>query len=243
MSATATVCPWRMCRMGIVMQPDPTDPREAGGVLNPAATRGPDGQLYLLPRLVAAGNYSRIGLARVVFNRRGDPVGVERLGVVLEPQAPYELNPRTGGGVEDARVTHLAARGLYVMTYTAYGPAGPRIAAVVSHDLRRWRRTGLVRFAPHHGIDLGRHPAVRYCAGALLLDGRDPRQVLYRSARSLLAPRVAAERVGAVADVVFPTRLDARPDGQLDVYYGMAESRIGVARACLANLLAPAKAA
>ena len=71
---------------------------------------------------------------------------------------------------------------------------------------------------------------VRYCAGALLLDGRDPRQVLYHSARSLLAPRVAAERVGAVADVVFPTGLDARPDGQLDVYYGMAASRIGVAR-------------
>jgi beta-1,2-mannobiose phosphorylase / 1,2-beta-oligomannan phosphorylase len=90
-----------------------------------------------------------------VFNHRGDPVGVERLGVVLEPQAPYELNPRTGGGVEDARVTHLAARGLYVMTYTAYGPAGPRIAAAVSRDLRRWRRTGLVRFAPLHGRDLG----------------------------------------------------------------------------------------
>ena len=71
---------------------------------------------------------------------------------------------------------------------------------------------------------------VRYCAGALLLDGRDPRQVLYHSARSLLAPRVAAERVGAVADVVFPTGLDARPDGQPDVYYGMADSRIGVAR-------------
>ena len=84
---------------------------------------------------------------------------------------------------------------------------------------------------------------VRYCAGALLLDGRDPRQVLYRSARSLLAPRVAAERVGAVADVVFPTGLDARPDGPLDVYYGMADSRIGVARACLADLLTLAQAA
>src|SRR2546430_7867781 len=90
MGATTTVSPWRMRRLGIVMEPDPRDPREAGGVLNPAATRGPDGQLYLLPRLVAAGNYSRISLARVVF-QRGDPVGVERLGVVLEPQAPYEL--------------------------------------------------------------------------------------------------------------------------------------------------------
>ena len=80
MSTTTTVCPWRMRRLGIVMEPDPADPREAGGVLNPAATRGPDGQLYLLPRLVAAGNYSRIGLARVIFNRRSTPVGVEQPG-------------------------------------------------------------------------------------------------------------------------------------------------------------------
>jgi beta-1,2-mannobiose phosphorylase / 1,2-beta-oligomannan phosphorylase len=70
-----------------------------------------------------------------------------------------------------------------------------------------------------------------------------PRQVHYRRARSLLALRVAAERVGVVADAVFPTGLDARPAGQLDVYYGMADSRIGVARACLADLLTPVQAA
>src|SRR5947209_11061351 len=92
---------WDLCRLGILMEPDPADPYEAEGVLNPAVARGPDGQLYLLPRLVGPGNYSRIGLARVVFDRRGTPVGVHRLGVVIEPQAPYELNTQTGGGVED----------------------------------------------------------------------------------------------------------------------------------------------
>ena len=56
-----------------------------------------------------------------------EPVGVERLGVVLEPQAPYELNAHTGGGVEDPRVTYIAEHGLYVMTYTAFGEAGPRL--------------------------------------------------------------------------------------------------------------------
>jgi hypothetical protein len=39
------------------------------------------------------------------------------------------------------------------MTYTAFGPDSPRIAAV-SRDLVHWRRLGLVRFAPHHGIDV-----------------------------------------------------------------------------------------
>ena len=37
--------------------------------------------------------------------------------------------------------------------------------------------------------------------------------------------------------VVFPTGLDVRADGVLDVYYGMADSRIGVARAMLPELL------
>jgi beta-1,2-mannobiose phosphorylase / 1,2-beta-oligomannan phosphorylase len=344
------VFPWRVRRLGVVMEPNPTDPREAGGVLNPATARGPDGQLYLLPRLATVENYSRIGLARVVFNRRGDPVGVERLGVVLEPQAAYELNTRTGGGVEDPRVTHLAARGVYFMTYTAYGQAGARIAAAVSRDLVRWRRIGLVRFAPFHGLDLaaldnkdaalfpeptrapdgrlalalihrptfqtphvqvperrpsmwisyapldeitvGRHvvfgqhhllaapqqgwehvkvgggpPPLRvgegwlvfyhgvsvqatgdrrqatgerrlcYRAGVLLLDVEEPWRVLYRSGRSILAPRVPAEHHGVTPRVVFPTGWDVRSDNTIDLYYGMADSRIGVARTCLTHLL------
>ena len=194
MGATTTVSPWRMRRLGIVMEPDPADPREAGGVLKPAATRGPDGQLYLLPRLVAAGNYSRIGLARVIFNRRSTPVGVERLGVVLEPHAPYELNPDTGGGVEDARITSIAARRLYAMTYTAFGPAGPRITAAVSRDLAYWRRLGLGRFAPHHGIDLGgqeNKDAVLFPEPVRAPDGRLALALIHRPA----FPAAFAERV------------------------------------------------
>jgi beta-1,2-mannobiose phosphorylase / 1,2-beta-oligomannan phosphorylase len=145
---------WPLRRLGIVMEPDLADPREAAGVLNPAVARGPDGRLYLLPRLVASGNYSRIGLARVLSDPCGTPTGVQRLGVVLTPQAPYELNTQSGGGVEDPRVTYLAARGRYVMLYTAWGPSGPRIAAAVSRDLVHWRRTGLVQYAPLYGLDL-----------------------------------------------------------------------------------------
>ena len=50
------------------MEPEPGNPWEVEGVLNPAAARGRDGELYLFPRLVAQGNYSRIGIARVRFN-------------------------------------------------------------------------------------------------------------------------------------------------------------------------------
>ena len=88
----------------------------------------------------------------------------------------------------------------------------------------------------------GQQHGVRYSAGLLLLDGQDPRRILYRSAQSILAPEAAAERLGIVPRVVFPTGLDARPDGRLDIYYGMADTRIGVARAWLDGLLTPARA-
>ena len=65
---------FQMRRIGLVMEPEPGNALEVEGVLNPAAVRGPDGQLYLFPRLVARGNYSRIGIARVQFNDAGDPV-------------------------------------------------------------------------------------------------------------------------------------------------------------------------
>jgi beta-1,2-mannobiose phosphorylase / 1,2-beta-oligomannan phosphorylase len=37
-------------RLAMLMEPQPGDPHEAEGVLNPAAARGPDGKLYLFPR-------------------------------------------------------------------------------------------------------------------------------------------------------------------------------------------------
>jgi predicted GH43/DUF377 family glycosyl hydrolase len=131
---------YRLERLGVVMEPDPDDPREAWGVLNPAAARGPDGELYLFPRLVAEGNYSRIGRARVLFEDRL-PVGVARLGLALEPEKPWEEK-----GVEDPRITYLPELGRYVMAYTAYGRLGPRVALAVSSDLEQWERLGLVRF-------------------------------------------------------------------------------------------------
>ena len=140
-------------RLGTVMEPEPGNPNEVEGVLNPAAARGPDGNLYLFPRLVAAGNYSRIGIARVRFNAAGDPTGVERLGIALEPEADYELRSG-GGGCEDPRVTFVEPLGSYVMTYTAFSPEGPRIALAISKDLFRWQRLGLVNFTNYHaGVD------------------------------------------------------------------------------------------
>jgi predicted GH43/DUF377 family glycosyl hydrolase len=122
------------------MAPDGSE-EEAEGVLNPGVTRDPAGALLLFPRIVARGNVSRIGLAR----RTGE--GVERLGVVFAPAADYERRAAPGGhGCEDPRVTYVPELETYVMAYTAFGPAGARIAVAISKDAHVWQRLGLVRF-------------------------------------------------------------------------------------------------
>ena len=144
--------PYRLTRVGVVMTPEPGNADEAEGVLNPASGRGPDGELYLLPRLVAEGNVSRVGLARVVVED-GVPVAVEREGVVLQPDRGWERGAENAG-TEDPRTTWIEALGLHVMTYVAYGPLGPRTAVAVSEDLRDWRRLGPVLFRYQDDLDM-----------------------------------------------------------------------------------------
>jgi predicted GH43/DUF377 family glycosyl hydrolase len=349
--------PFLIHRLGVVMAPRPDDPQEAWGVLNPACARSPSGELFLFPRVVAEGNYSRVGIARVLFSPTGDPVDVERCGFALEPREPYEMNRYTAG-CEDPRVTYMRELGCYLMAYTGFGPTGARIAFARSTDLFHWTRLGPATFATERGVDFnlysnkdalifpefikdpqgrpaiglihrpdyfverhdvvapilpggitderpgmwlsycpvdqlddglvalptfrshhllaapaapweslkngggaapirtehgwltvfhgvsgqikpGRGPqdSVYYSAGALVLDGEDPRHILYRSSEPILIPESRDERTGMIDNVVFPTGLDARDGGRVDVYYGMADSRIGVGRLQLPGTL------
>jgi predicted GH43/DUF377 family glycosyl hydrolase len=340
--------PFQLQRLGVIMRGDAHNPDEALGVLNPAIARAPDGRLYMFPRVVAASNYSRIGIAEIIFDAAGEPANVERRGYVLEPTESYEQNMRAAG-CEDARITYVEPLHRYLMAYTAYGPLGARIALAESTDLLRWQRIGPVKFAfdpalrvdfdlydnkdavlfpelvndphghpalalihrpahvqgrvsvlpagvteerasiwisycaieqalvdsaalltwrdhtllatpvqpweetkigagtppirtPHgwlliyHGVagqileNVDHQPYVRYSAGALLLDIADPRTIIYRSPIPILAPETVDERAGIVPNVVFPTGIDLRENGRVDIYYGMADAAIGVAR-------------
>jgi predicted GH43/DUF377 family glycosyl hydrolase len=132
-------------RLGEIMRPQPDRPQEAWGVLNPGGVRASDGTMHLFPRAIAEGNYSRIEHARVLFER-DRPVGVERLGIALEPQEPYEVT-QGGGGVEDPRVVYVPLLKLFVMTYTAFVPSDAKIAVAVSEDLQTWKRLGVLHYA------------------------------------------------------------------------------------------------
>ena len=114
-------------------------------------SNAPDGTLYLLPRLVASGNVSRVGLARVEL-ADGVPTGVERAGVVLAPDEGWERGLHNAG-VEDPRVTSIPSLNTHVMTYVAYGPLGPKPALAVSQDLRHWQRLGPLHFEYQPDLD------------------------------------------------------------------------------------------
>lgn len=132
-------------RIGLIMSPDLTDPREFWGVFNPAVARAPDGRWRLLARITAEGNVSRLRSAEIVLDG-GVPVGVRRGEVVLAPDEPWERGGGRGG-VEDPRITWIDRLGLYVLTYTAQSPHGARAALAVSGDLVHWRRLGPLHFA------------------------------------------------------------------------------------------------
>ncbi|MDE3074504.1 MAG: glycosidase, partial [Chloroflexota bacterium] len=95
------------------------------------------------------------------------------------------------------------------------------------------RHGWLVIYHGVHGqLDPDSKQRLRYSAGALLLKARCPEEILYRSPHPVLAPE-SEEAEGIVPNVVFPTALDRRYDlgrpDRIDVYYGMADDRIGAA--------------
>jgi beta-1,2-mannobiose phosphorylase / 1,2-beta-oligomannan phosphorylase len=82
-----------------------------------------------------------------------------------------------------------------------------------------------------------------YSAGVMVLSKEHPQMIRYRSAEPVLTPVLPQECHGTVPHVVFPTGIDRRDDlglpNRFDVYYGMADYRIGVARLDLPDVLPP----
>ena len=136
-------------RLGLMMKPEPGNPLEVEGVLNPAVVRGPDSQLYLFPRLVARGNYSRIGIARVRFNEAGNPTGSalhwSRKRITSSGRTPAAVARIRASPLSNAQPLRDDLHGAFVQP--------PRIALALSEDLFCWQRLGLATFRPYRGIE------------------------------------------------------------------------------------------
>jgi beta-1,4-mannooligosaccharide/beta-1,4-mannosyl-N-acetylglucosamine phosphorylase len=98
----------------------------------------------------------------------------------------------------------------------------------------------------YHGI--ARHfGAGIYQGGVVLLDLDDPRTVIARSGNNILEPRELYETVGQVPNVVFPSGMIvddidsdgyATPGSTVRVYYGAADTCVGLALTTIDELLA-----
>jgi beta-1,2-mannobiose phosphorylase / 1,2-beta-oligomannan phosphorylase len=101
-------------------------------------------------------------------------------------------------------------------------------------------------FSLYHAVDAvevdGRF-AMTYSAGIVIHDIDQPHIVRYRSRSPILAPEHPDELHGVVNNVVFPTGIDVTGDREFDVYYGMADSRIGRAAVTLPPAAAAGKTA
>ena len=91
------------------------------------------------------------------------------------------------------------------MTYTAFGSRGPRIALALSGDLFHWKRLGLATFQPYDGLDFNG------------VNNKD----------ALVFPAPVSDRM---VNQPWPSFIVRSFRARFDVYYGMADSRIGVAR-------------
>ncbi len=102
----------------------------------------------------------------------------------------------------------------------------------------------------YHGVATHFGSANIYQAGVMLLDLKNPLQVIGRSRYNILEPRELYELVGQVPNVVFPSgaivaEVDADGFAQLDsrvfIYYGAADTGVGLATSTIAELLELAK--
>ena len=138
---------------------------EEYATFNPAAVTK-DGKVYLLYRAEDAtgeakiGHHtSRIGLAEsrdgLHFTRRGAPV--------LYPDKDAQASLEWTGGVEDPRIVETED-GTYVLTYTQWNRAIPRLAIATSRDLISWNKHGPA-FATSEG---GKYWNLESKSGAIL---------------------------------------------------------------------------
>ena len=214
-----------------------TVPEESQGVEDPRVTRL-DGT-YVMLYTAYDGARTQIAMAT-----SDDLVHWERHGIVLSSER--------FGNNKDAMLFPERFGGRACMMHRP----DPDIYLAFSEDLHHWTdhvRLMSPRFAwerqkigggappirteagwlvVYHGVD----EDLEYRLGVALLDLDDPTRVIARQAEPILEPATAWERAGDVNDVVFTCGALLR-DRELWVYYGAADTVIGLATGCVDDFL------
>lgn len=231
------------------LSPDPANyPEDEWGIEDPRIVFLPELDSYA----ITFTSYSPAGpLVSLALTR--DFASFERQGIIRPPDdKDAAFFPRRFAG--DWLLAHRPA----------HGAAPAHIMISRSPDLRTWTEptmllparegawwdAGKVGMGPppletsagwlfmYHGV---RHTAsgALYRVGLALLDRDDPTQILARTDDWVFGPEADYERVGDVPNVVFPSGWVLSSDGsQVLIYYGAADTVVGLASALLTDLLA-----
>ena len=241
------VTDWRIDPEPTILPDLVNHPEEVWGIEDPRITWIADQQEYT----IAYTAYS-LGGPGVSLAFTSDFKQVRRTGMIMSPDdKDAALFPRRFGG-----------RWVLIHRPVSYGrPA--HIWLSFSPDLKHWgdshimlearqgawwdaRKIGLCTppletaegwLIFYHGVRETAHGSL-YRLGAALVDLEDPRRVLLRGDQWLFGPEQNYERVGDVADVVFPCGLTLGDDGDaIHLYYGAADTSICLATASLREVL------
>ena len=229
--------------------PDPARyPEEMWGVEDPRITYVKETGEYL----IAYTAYSEAG-PLVSLARTTDFARFERLGPILPPDD------------KDAAVFPVRFDDKWTLLHrpaSAHAGVPAHIWLAHSPDLRHWgefrillraRRGGWwdankIGLSPppletpegwlvlYHGVRLTAGGCI-YRLGLALLERNNPAHVLRRSDEWVFSPKEEYERAGDVDDVVFPCGWILEPDNTVKMYYGAADTCIGLAEARLGDLI------
>lgn len=233
---------------GPTMEPEPDQyPEEIWGIEDPRLTWMVDLNLWA----VAYTAFS-VGGPLVSLATTSDFRSFTRIGPVMPPED------------KDAALFPVRFGGRYAMIHRpmpSHSGVGAHIWISWSPDLMHWgehriliraRRGGWwdankIGLSPpplrtdegwlilYHGVRSTASGAI-YRLGLALLDLENPERVIYRSDEWIFEPEADYERFGDVDKVVFPCGW-VEVDGEVRIYYGAADSRIGLATARVADLL------
>jgi len=212
------------------------------------------------PRITYVEELGRYAVAYTAFGKGGPGVALaltetfrqfERCGLVMQPDD------------KDAALLPRRIDGSFALLHRPMADSGAHIWISYSPDLRNWGGHRLVLKARrgawwdankiglspplietprgwlmvYHGVRRTASGTL-YRVGLALLDRDHPERCLLRGQSWIFGPEAPYEQHGDVGNVVFPCGTTLAADGDsLLMYYGAADTSIGVARASLGELL------
>lgn len=238
---------WRIAESPTLLPDRDHRPEELWGIEDPRLTWLPDLERYAVLYTAFSGGGPGVSLALTP-----DFEQFEHYGMVVPPEdKDAALFPRRFGG-HWAMIHRPIAGGDAAHIWISFSP-----------DLRHWgshrillpARRGAWWDANKVGLStppietpegwlLLYHGVRKTAAGSLyrvglaLLDLENPVEVRYRSSEWVFSPLQPYERIGDVGDVVFPSGFVLQDNGDtLQVYYGAADTSIGLATASVRAML------